>query len=148
LPAASCISHAALTSDLEREVARDTYGIHRAYEGMPSRRKGRHRTTLSSKTTVEGIELSGNKVFAEIPVSDQPRVPMLVRLQPPGVFRGGSKSNDNGVTLECKPVENDPAFARLRERLGWSQISIASPAVRPRSFLRVLAKISHAFASS
>ena len=143
---ASCADHADLTSALEREVARDTYGIHRAHERIQTRRKGRHEETLSTKTTVEGIDKNGTPATAHIAISDQPRLPMVVRLQVPGILRRGCPSDfDSGVTLQCEPADQ-AAFARLRERLQWQKITISSPPVRQRAFLRVLAKIAHAFA--
>lgn len=86
--------------------------------------------------------MRGQKVTAQIPVADQPRLPMIVNLPVPGVLSG----TPQGVTLQCQPMENDRTIVRLRERLGWSRISIASPLVQPVSFVRVLAKIAHSYA--
>src|ERR1043165_7806360 len=89
LPRASCRVHAELTSALEREVARDTYGFHRAHEGTQSRRKGRHSAVLQQLVGVAGLDLKGNPVQAQVAASELPRLQMIVRPQPPGVLRGG-----------------------------------------------------------
>ena len=145
MPKASCQVHADLTSALELQVARDTYGFHRAHEGTQSRRKKRQAAVLQQLVGVEGLDLKGNPVQAQIPARELPRLQMIVRLQPPGVLRGGRDDINDPVTFECRP-HSEAVFTALRERLGWSQISIASPPVRPSSFLRTLAKIAHSFA--
>lgn len=145
LPRASCSAHAQLTSALEREVARDTYGLHRAHEDGPTRRKGRHVSTLNQLVEVEGVDSLGAPAYAQIPARDLPRFQMVLHAQTPGMLRNAPIDLNESVTLNCA-TGSDDTFARLRERLGWSKISIVSPPIRPRSFLRVLAKIAHAYA--
>lgn len=146
LPKASCAEHAALTSELEREVARDTYGVHRAHEGAPSRRKGRHELVLNSTVEVEGVDNYGRPATASVRVGDLPKLPMVVILNPPKILSGTVPDAEGGFSLECAPDSRDPAFNKLMTRLGWSKISANSAPIRVLTFLRVLAKIGHAFA--
>jgi len=94
---------------------------------------------------VEGLDGSGSPVQTKVQARDLPRLQMIVRAQPPGILRGSRQDVNEPVTLECKP-HNEQALAALRERLGWSKLTVTSPPVRPRTFLRVLAKIAHSFA--
>lgn len=147
LPAASCEACADVTKRIEQKVAQDTYGIHRAYTLAPSRRKKhRHQETLARKVQVQGVDFNGNSVTALVPVQELPRLPMAVELMPPKLLLPGRPDNDGQeVKLHCEPLEDDPKFTALRDKLNWSSVSVRSPSVDPVKFMRVLAKIAHSF---
>lgn len=144
LSKASCPDHGALTSALEREVARNTYGIYRAEQGTQSRRKRNQRSTLEAKIQVDGADFSGNRVCAEVRVADLPRMPLLVRLEEPGYFTDDMRELAPGITLECIDT-GQSVFQELLQKLNWYQLSVDSSGIKPESFIRVLAKIAHAF---
>lgn len=144
LPKASCPDHAKLTSLLEMEVARNTYGIYRAAQGIRSRRRNKQESSLENKIRVNGVDFNGNQVHADLRVADLPCIPLLVRLEEPGYFTDDLRNLKSGIRLEC--VESSQLiFQELLAKLHWHQLTVSSSGIRPDSFIRVLAKIAHAY---
>jgi hypothetical protein len=143
LPAASCLKHAKLTSQIELKVARECYGTHRAFEGVKTRRKKEREELLAKTVQVEGIDLMGQSVSAHIANRDIPRLPISMHLTPPIFLQ--AHDEESKLTLHCNT--HDPKqLEELRKKLRWEKISVHSPAIDPSAFIRVLAKIGHAAA--
>ena len=147
LPKASCKAHAAITSFLERSVARIAYGAYRAESGTPSRRPGELTKLLNRLVEIEGERFDGTKVNVSIPIRDVPPVPVVVRLKEPGIALGNHFDAEGECQLEMPPTP-DPRLRALRERLGLRKLTGPIATIPFTNMLRALAKIAHAYATA
>lgn len=144
LPKASCAVHSALTSDLERQVARVAYGVYRAQTGAPTRHPDKLNEVLNKRVKIEGETFTGEKVEVEIAVSDVPPVPVFARLLLPDVLSGRPLDDKKSFTTECLPVGS--SLRELRVRLGLKQLRSPISSFPITIFQRMLAKIGHSYA--
>lgn len=147
LPKASCKAHAAITSFLERDVARIAYGAYRAEAGTPSRRPGELTRLLNRVVEIEGERFDGTKVIFNVPIKDVPPVPVVVRLKEPGIAVGNHFDAEGECQLEMPPTP-DPRLQTLRERLGLKSLTGPVSTIPFTNLLRALAKIAHAYATA
>ncbi len=152
LPLASCADHAKTTSEFERVVARDIYGVHRAHEGTASRRKGRHAATLTRKVEVSGIDANGAPVSKFLESGGLPKRPIAIQFKPPGLLTGDDPDVEASYTMDLDDGAHGAKLLAeidaLRLELGWQELSVPSTVMNPRSFMRMLAKAAHAYASA
>jgi hypothetical protein len=144
LQKASCKTHGDVTSAFELKMARETYGVQRALDGVPTRDRDGRKALMSGCISIAGINAAGERETANILRSDYPRMPMIVRLEPPGLLQGISDDTEAGVGLTTGL--DRAQSARMSRRLGLSHIEWHSAGINTRTVLRVLAKTAHAFA--
>ena len=141
LPKSSCETCQKITSKNEFIIARQFYGLHRAYEGIRSRRN-KNAGKLNEYIEIEGVDINGREVSENILVRDLPSVQIVVKYTQPRLLSG----KESQFTLEAKFLKQGENKLRdLRVKLGWSKISINSPTANPYSFAKLLAKIAHAY---
>lgn len=140
LPKSSCETCQKITSKNEFKIARQLYGLHRAYEGVRSRRN-KNTGKLNEYMKVNGVDSIGREVSEDILIRDIPSFQIIVRSTIPGILSG----KESQYTLEAKFLKGDARLTELRLKLGWSKISLRSPNVDPNSFCIQLAKIAHAY---
>jgi len=147
LPRASCTEHAAITSQVEREVAQMAYGYARAVAGAPTRRKGKHARTLARRIEVTGLTIEGMEASALVPIAELPPYDFTLLLPPPGILRGEEPDAPGHPRMEFHIPESNPLH-RLRKRLGWKEVNTPVMSFPITGFMRMLAKIGHAFATA
>ncbi|EGL53070.1 hypothetical protein MAMP_00219 [Methylophaga aminisulfidivorans MP] len=141
LPKSSCDTCQKITSKNELIIARQLYGLHRAYEGIKSRRN-KNAGKLNEYLEVTGVDNNGRKVTENILVRDLPSFQIIVKYTQPGLLSG----KESQFTLESKFLkQGETKLTELRVKLGWSKISLRSPTANPHSFSKQLAKIAHAY---
>ncbi len=146
LPKSSCRAHASMTSKFELAVARKLYGIHRAHEGVRSRDKKQKGKVLGHRVAVTGLDKNGKEVTKMLPIGKLPRIPMIISLDEPLVLQAEPKRLENSVSIKVDMDDDANELRPLREQLGWSKLTLQSPAADPSAFIKMLAKISHSFA--
>jgi hypothetical protein len=145
LPKASCAAHAEITSSLELDFSRTAYGIYRAENGISSRKKKRLAESLSKTVELEGERFDGTKVMVEVPIGKAPPVPVVIRLNAPGILTGAAPDAEGECRMDLPPTP-DPRLRALRESLGLKSLYSSVATVPFTNILRVLAKIAHSYA--
>lgn len=143
LRSATCLKHAALTSELERQVARVAYGVYRAQHGSPTRRPHKLGSVLARRVKLEGERFDGEKVEVEVAVGDVPPMPVWPVLPPPDILSGVDPDSEKGGSIAWLPMGGE--LRELRKRLGLKTLYSPVATLPLTSFQRVLAKIGHAY---
>ncbi|QPF73978.1 hypothetical protein G8A07_14345 [Roseateles sp. DAIF2] len=141
---ASCPEHAQITSELERRVARGTYGFQRAIDGVATRRSKQRADFLAERVRACGVNHAGEEVSTQVPRSQTPRMPIASTFPVPGLLAGRSPEEEATVGMETN-LDTDQS-SRVMRSLGWKEILWHSPGMNARDVARVLAKTAHAFA--
>lgn len=144
---ASCSTHAALTSAFEADFSRVAYGYYRAENNVRSRKPHKLAQLLKATVALEGETFDGSKVIVNVPVSEAPPVPVVLRLPEPGILAGRSRSADGECQVEFPPT-HDPKLRELREKKGLARLTSAVTTVPITQMLRTLAKIAHVYATA
>ena len=150
LPRASCARHRDLTSDIERRVAQEMYGTYRDIQGIQTRHRRRLEHRRSGTVTLSGTTLGSYGDLpceVRVPVAELPRLHISVHLPRPQVLSGEPLTIGSlGASLKA---QSDPTsqevYQRLLNKYNLKTIS-ATALIQVETFLRVLAKIAHAFA--
>lgn len=146
LPGASCARHRNLTSLLEGRVARGMYGNYRDTQGIQTRHKTRKAERQNKKVAINAKTKFGMPCEVLIPIQELPKVHVSVHLPAPQVLSNQPLTRGSLGSYVKAQLDPDPrAMHRLRDRY-----NIRSPkftaGIQVETFLRVIAKIAHAYA--
>ncbi|WP_144006890.1 HNH endonuclease [Pelomonas sp. KK5] len=144
LQKASCKTHGDITSAFETRMSRETYGVQRARDGVPTRDKERRKVLMAQRVSITGINAAGESETVAISRDEYPHMPMIVRLPTPGLLQGISPDIESGVAL-TSGLDTDQS-SKISRRFGLRDIVWSSAGINPRTVIRVLAKTAHAFA--
>jgi hypothetical protein len=147
LPRSSCATHAEVTSRFELTVARDMYGLDRAFSGAPSRKPGTHEKRLSRTLDVRGVKTTGEEVSISVKQIDMPRALIWIEMPSPGFLRGMDPTLNESVTYQGNYAITQKGI-NLRERYGLLSLRVESSPMNHAAFARLLAKIGHAFTAA
>ena len=133
LPKASCRKCESITGRCEQFALRGMLGEIRVSLGLPTRNKRERPERLN----LEIITPDGNSQSREVEIKDYPSYVILFLMEPPGVLHGRDPTDT--ITIKPRLIWRHDGAEPSRN---WR----TSLTVQPWPFLRMLAKIGHAFA--
>ncbi len=147
LPRASCSKHRDITSKIEGKVARQFYGTYRDTLRIQTRHRATQRQRSIQSATLDGTLFNGSPCKINVPLRELPRLHLSVLLPRPQLFSGVSFTEGSfGSTVTA--VFDETATQRLLDKHHLKTMIFYSDPIQIEIFLRVLAKIAHAFASA
>ena len=146
LPRASCAKHRDITSAIEGRVAREIYGFYRDSEGIQTRHTSRRDQRKTARVTLHGTTFADQPCEILVPVANLPRLHISVHLPVPQILTGAPLTL--GPVGSKVTAQSDPT--RVQALLTAQNVKTlkVEAGMQVETFLRVLAKIAHAFASA
>jgi hypothetical protein len=144
LPRASCARHRNLTSVIERRVAQEMYGTYRDVQGVQTRHRKREEQRRNGTVVMNGTTFDDQPCEVRVPIRELPGVHISIHLPVPQVLSG--RPLTVGSLGSHVKAQSDPTILqRLLTKYNLKTIS-AEAHIQVETFLRVIAKIAHAFA--